>query len=137
VVTAVFYDVMGRPSQQSNPAEIDSNWNLVGDDAGSWAYSYQTYDWKGRPSITTNTDTTFRTVTYGGCGCAGAEVVTTQDEVGRQQRMTYDVLGRLVKTEALNMDQNHSVYATRTNTYNARDQITSIYVQQGTNGTGQ
>jgi YD repeat-containing protein len=51
--------------------------------------------------------------------------------------MTYDVLGRPFKTESLNMDQTHTVYATRTDTYNVRDQITSIFVQQGTNGTGQ
>lgn len=132
------YDVMGRVSQQSNPTEMDSSWTPKGDDqTAGWLYTTQTYDWKGRPRITTNTDTTTRTVTYGGCGCAGGEVVTTQDEVGRQQRMTYDVLGRLVKTESLNMDQNHSVYATRTDTYNVRDQITRIYVLQGTNGTGQ
>ena len=132
------YDLMGRVSQQSNPTEMDSSWTPKGDDqTAGWLYTTQTYDWKGRPRITTNTDTTTRTVTYGGCGCAGGEVVTNQDEVGRQQRMTYEVLGRLVKTESLNTDQNHTVYATRTDTYNVRDQITNILVQQGTNGTGQ
>ena len=133
-----FYDAMGRVSQQSNTTEINSNWTPTGDDAQSgWLYRQQTYDWKGRPRVATNTDTTTRSITYGGCGCAGGEVVTNQDEVGRQQRLTYDVLGRAVKTESLNQDQNHSVYATRTDTYNARDQITNTLVQQGTNGTGQ
>lgn len=55
--------------------------------------------------------------------------------MNRRQRMTYDALGRLVKAESLNFDQ--SVYATRTDTYNARDQITRIFVQQGSSGAGQ
>jgi YD repeat-containing protein len=49
--------------------------------------------------------------------------------------MTYDVLGRLLKTEVLNWDQ--SVYSTTTNTYNARDQITQVLEQQGASGSGQ
>ena len=126
------YDVTGRVSQQSNPTEIDGNWTPKGDDQTvGWLYTMQTYDWKGRPLITTNTDTTTRTVSYGGCGCAGGEVVTTQDEVLRKQKLTYDVLGRLAKTEVLNQDQNQTVYSTTTNTYNAPDQVTLIRQYQG------
>ena len=123
------YDTMGRLSQQSNPTEVDTSGTPAGDDAGAWKYTTQSYDWKGRPLITTNTDTTTRTVTYGGCGCAGGEVVTTQDEVLRKQKMTYDVLGRLLKTEVLNADL--TTYSTTKNTYNARDQVTLIRQYQG------
>jgi hypothetical protein len=42
------YDVMGRVSQQSNPAETNAYWSPVGDDAG-WFFTQQTYDWQGRP----------------------------------------------------------------------------------------
>ncbi len=133
----IVYDVMGRAVQQSNPTEITSTWVPAGDDAAGWLYSSQTYDWKGRPRVSTNTDQTTRETTYGGCGCAGGEVVTIRDEMNRRQRMTYDVLGRLVKAESLNLDPEQSVYATRTDTYNARDQITRIFVQEGTSGTGQ
>ena len=49
--------------------------------------------------------------------------VTMTDEVGRQQRVTADVLGRVLKTEILNTDG--TTYATTTNTYNVRDQITN------------
>lgn len=132
------YDVMGRVSQQSNPTEMNGAWTPTGDDQTTgWLYTRQDYDWKGRPTLSTNTDTTTRLLTYTGCGCAGGDVINGQDEVGRQQRMTYDVLGRLFKTEALNMDQSHSVYSTTTNTYNARDQLTNVSMQQGTNGTAQ
>jgi YD repeat-containing protein len=123
------YDVMGRVSQQSNPTEIDVNGTPKGDDqTAGWLYTTQTYDWKGRPLVTTNTDTTNRTVTYGGCGCAGG-VVTTQDEVLRKQKMTYDVVGRLLKTEVLNADL--TTYSTTKNTYNGRDQVTLIRQYQG------
>ena len=47
----IFYDTMGRVSQKSNPTEISvsgSTWTPAGDDAtGGWAYTTQTYDWKG------------------------------------------------------------------------------------------
>jgi len=56
--------------------------------------------------------------------------------MNRRQRMTDDVLGRTVKIEGLNTDQQQGVYVTRTDTYNARDQVTGIFVQ-GTSGAGQ
>ncbi|HEY3579821.1 MAG TPA: Ig-like domain-containing protein, partial [Pyrinomonadaceae bacterium] len=70
------YDVMGRVIKTSNPTETtalgnDPNqWTPTGDDA-TWIYTEQTYDWKGRPLVTTNQDATNRTVSYTGCGCAG------------------------------------------------------------------
>jgi hypothetical protein len=90
----------------------------------AWHYTLQIYDWKGRPRQTTNTDGTTQVVNYGGCGCAGGEATTVQDEHGRQRRLTKDSLGRLATAEELNW--NGSVYATTTYAYNARDQITSI-----------
>ena len=129
------YDVMGRASQVSNPVEINGGWTQVGDDAAGLVWTLQQYDWKGRPTQTTNPDGTTKLASYGGCGCAGGEVVTIRDEVGHQQRMTADVLGRDYKTEVLNWDE--SVYSTTTNNYNARDQVTSIVEQVGSNGAAQ
>lgn len=119
------YDVMGRPKDQSNPTEITPQWIPAGDDAATgWVWTTQTYDWKGRPLVTTNTDGTTRDNTYGGCGCAGGEVTTVRDERGRRRKLTADVFGRLKQVDELNWDQ--GVYATTTYTYNARDQITQI-----------
>ena len=120
----IIYDNMGRVAQQSNPTEMDANWNNTGDDAGGWIYTQQAYDWKGRATVTTNPDNTQRTMTYGGCGCAGGEVVTSKDEAGRQTRTTADVFGRLAKAEELNWDG--SVYATANYAYDALDHLTSI-----------
>ena len=72
--------------------------------------------------MTTNQDGSTRELTYSGCGCAGGDVVTIRDERGRRRRLTKDVLGRLVKVEELDWNQN--IYSTTTYTYNARDQIT-------------
>jgi YD repeat-containing protein len=126
------FDAMGRVSRQYNPTEIDGNWNPYGDDAAGAAYTQQTYDWKGRPLITTNQDWTTRYASYTGCGCAGGEVATLTDEVGRQQKVYSDALGRPWRTEVLNW--NGSVYSTTTNTLNARDQVTNI--RQTANATG-
>jgi RHS repeat-associated protein len=119
------YDVMGRPSTRSNPTEMNASWVPAGDDAATgWVWTNQSYDWKGRPLITTNPDGTTREHSYGGCGCAGGEQTTVRDERGRRKRYTQDVLGRLKKVEELNWDQ--SVYSTTDYGYNVRDQLTSI-----------
>jgi len=115
------YDIMGRLFKQSNPTEITEQWAPTGDDS-AFEYTLQTYDWKGRPLLTTSTDGSTRENTYGGCGCAGGETVTSRDERGRRRKLTMDVFGRLKQVDELNWDQ--SVYATTTYTYNARDQIT-------------
>jgi YD repeat-containing protein len=131
------YDVMGRATDTTNPSEINSSWVPAGDDAAGWVWTHQAYDWKGRPTLTTNPDGTTKSATYGGCGCAGGEVVTVRDEVGRQQRVTSDILGRTWKTEVLDWYPSQTVYSTTTNTYNVRDQVTSVYQQVGSSGTGQ
>ncbi|MDQ3802537.1 MAG: hypothetical protein M3416_01585 [Acidobacteriota bacterium] len=121
------HDRMGRLAQASNPTEMTSAWVPAGDDA-AWVYTAQAYDWQGRPTQTTNPDGSTRVLTYGGCGCAGGEVTTAQDEHGRGRRLTKDALGRLAKVEELNWDE--TVYATTSYTYNVRDQLTRIS-QQG------
>jgi len=123
----VVYDNMGRVWQQSNPTEFSSQtgWYAAGDDAtAGWLVTQQTYDWKGRPLQTTNTDGTTKVLSYGGCGCAGGEVSTMQDEHGRQKRATTDALGRLATIDEINW--NGTVYSTTNYTYNARDQVTGI-----------
>jgi YD repeat-containing protein len=158
--TLTIYDVMGRVFKQSNPTETSVSipgmpapiypysWAPVGDDdpgAGtgglSWLYTQQTYDWKGRPLVTTNTDLTTKQASYAGCGCAGGQVVTLTDEgtvdpvdhtpKKRQQKIYSDVLGRTVKTEMLNWE-NASPYSTSVTSYNARDQVTLVRQFQGT-----
>lgn len=137
------YDQMGRVFKASNPAEITGSWVPTGDDAAGWLYMQQTYDWQGRPLVTTNTDGTTREVSYSGCGCAGGEVATLTDEgtidagiaKRRQKKIYADVLGRTVKTELLNW-QGGSVYSASVNTYNARDQVTQIRQYAGVEGSG-
>jgi len=136
------YDSMGRAIKQSNPTEITSTWQPSGDDVAGWLYTQQTYDWKGRPRITTNTDGTTKEANYIGCGCAGGEVTTLTDEgtidsgmlKRRQQKIYSDILGRTVKTEVLNWEGG-SVYNATVNTYNARDQVTLTRQYQGPEGS--
>lgn len=123
------YDQMGRAIKVSNPTEIYGNWAPSGDDAAGIYYTQQTYDWKGRPRITTNQDGTIRSTFYSGCGCAGDEVVTLTDEVGRQQKIYSDVLGRTWKTEILQSDG--SIYSAQTTQYTARDQVTKVNSYKG------
>jgi YD repeat-containing protein len=130
------YDNMGRLSTQSNPTEINGSWVPTGDDS-AWLYTQQTYDWKGRPLLTTQTDGTYRSVSYTGCGCAGGEVATLTDEgtmvagalQHRTQKIYSDVLGRTAKTEVYNWDG--SVYTTTSNTFNALDHVTLVRQFQG------
>jgi YD repeat-containing protein len=137
------YDAMGRAIQQSNPTEITSAWLPTGDDSGGWHYTQQTYDWKGRPRVTTNTDLTTKEAEYTGCGCAGGEVVTLTDEgtidggtlKRRQSKIYSDVLGRTVKTELLNW-QGGSPYATTVKDFNSRDQVKSVRQYDGDGASG-
>ena len=146
------YDKMGRVLKTSNPAETSASgddpagWELVeGDDGSNWAYTQYTYDWKGRPKITTNTDGTTKSVTYEGCGCAGGEVATLNDEgtivnnaiKTRQKKIYNDVLGRTFKTEVWNFEgtgpggTGRALYSTTVTTYNARDQVTLVRQYKG------
>jgi YD repeat-containing protein len=125
------YDNMGRLKRQTNPTEIDANWVPAGDDEqAGWVWSSQTYDWQGRPTVAHNQEGTPRTISYEGCGCAGGQSVTTEDEMGRRQKAFYDILGRLSKTQTFNLDGT-TVYSTAINTYNARDQVTRARAFKG------
>jgi YD repeat-containing protein len=128
------FDSMGRVSRQYNPTEIDGNWNPYGDDVGGALYTQQTYDWKGRPLVTTNQDGTQKYASYTGCGCAGGEVVTLTDEVGRQQKVYSDVVGRQSKTEVLNW--NGTVYSAAVNTLDGLDHITNVRQWSGPENGG-
>jgi YD repeat-containing protein len=138
------YDLMGRVKKISNPAEVTSSWVPAGDDAAGWLYTQQTYDWKGRPLVTTNPDNTTREASYSGCGCAGGEIVTLTDEgtidagvaKRRQTKIHSDVLGRTIKTEIYNWQNSNTVYSATVNTYNARDQLTQVREYAGAEGSG-
>ena len=136
---ATEYDNLGRPWKQSVPTETNDQTvpNLDGDDPGGYLYRTQTYDWKGRPLVSTNTDGTVTEASYGGCGCAGGEVVTILGEnlasgatPKRRKQMVYsDFLGRPVKTESYNWPAPYgdgAVYNSTVSEYNARDQVTFV-----------
>lgn len=134
VAQIIAYDVMGRVSATSNRTEIYGSWQPAGDDAAAgWVYSYQTYDWNGRPRVTTNQDNTTKEATYGGCGCAGGEIVTLRDELNRYTKVYHDALGRVTQTDELNWNQ--TPYRRTTNTLNVRDQVTQVSVQDVANST--
>lgn len=70
-------------------------------------------------------------------GCAGGEVVTLTEEVGRQQKVYSDALGRVAKTEILQTVNNiTNVHSTNANTYNARDQVKLVRQYQGADTSG-
>lgn len=149
------YDAMGRIARRSNPAATAATggtWTTTGDDAPvnggpGWLYTQTGYDWKGRPLLVTNTDGTTKEFLYGGCGCAGGQIVTTRDETGRRQRITYDVLGRAQKTQVLTQqaskpqpftaDPNEVAYSTTTNTLDALDRTTEARVRAESSGVEQ
>src|SRR6266446_1555372 len=121
-----------RPSSESKRVRMRFCDTLFGDEVAGAVYTQQTYDWKGRPLDTIHPDGAIKYASYDGCGCAGGEVVTLTDEMGREQKVYPDVLGRVAKTEILQTINNvTSVYATTANSYNARDQVTLSRQFQG------
>lgn len=124
------WDPMGRLQFTTPPTETDAYWNSTGDDAIGYPQIFQEYDWKGRPTVTWNADFTTKTITYGGCGCAGGEVITTTDEVGRQQRVTrdayLDTTTQVDKTEILN--SNGTTYSTTATIYKSNER--KVYVRE-------
>ncbi|HKP84179.1 MAG TPA: DUF4214 domain-containing protein [Pyrinomonadaceae bacterium] len=143
-LVVTIYDQMGRAWKVSNPTEVNNSWVPYGDDAAGIYYTQQTYDWNGRPLVTTNPDGTTKEASYSGCGCAGRAVVTLTDEgtieggvsKRRQQKIYADVFGRTVKTELLNWQNSNSIYSATVNTYNVRDQITQVRQFAGAEGSG-
>ena len=140
--TFVEYDILGRIKRSTLPTEVDSNWNKAGDDAvRDWLWVSKEYDWKGRTVRQINSDGTDKLISYEGCGCAGGEIATVQNELvprddqpnvtaRRTQKFYQDVLGRTHKTEFLNWDA--SIYSTITTTFNGRDQALSVKQYAGT-----
>ena len=122
---ATEYDALGRVWKQSVPTETNAATIPTGDDSAGYLYKTQTYDWKGRPLVSTNSDGTVTEATYGGCGCASGEIVTLIGEQlteGRRRQKIYsDSLGRQFKTETFNWDG--TVYASTVTDYNVRDQV--------------
>jgi YD repeat-containing protein len=139
------YDNMGRQVKQTNPTEItvtEDTWEPAGNDS-VWVWSSQDYDWQSRPKDFTNQDGTTKSISYEGCGCSGGDVVTLTDEGNlvngtlrrRKQKLYHDVLGRMVKSEIY--DWNNNVYTTATQAYNTLDQTTTITRRQGSEGASQ
>ena len=123
----VVYDFMGRVSESSNPTEINGNWAPWGDDSTGYKVSTQAYDWKSRPTTTTNQDLSTRSLSYDGCGCAGSDIVTalsepTQSGGANRRKATIwrDVFGRTIKTQTFNYSTG-SVYNTNLTEYDVRD----------------
>ncbi|NOT61211.1 MAG: hypothetical protein HOP19_13410, partial [Acidobacteria bacterium] len=120
----VVYDVMGRIKTRSRPTQIDISYNPAGMDT-LYVTSSQTYDWKGRPLITTHADNSTVTLSYEGCGCSGINQVTRTDEAGRKVVSSYDIFGRMVKTDAYKgTGSNAAVCITETYQYDTRDLMT-------------
>jgi YD repeat-containing protein len=141
------YDKLGRQVRQYNPILVSAQasdlsnvagWEPAGEDATAgggtgWVYASTAYDWKGRPVLVTAAGSPAATTEfdYGGCGCAGGEVTLSRDEVGRRQKVTTDVLGRVVEAQDLDildkglpLTDAGTVYRTMLSTYNALDQVT-------------
>lgn len=154
------YDIAGRVLEQTNPTEINGLWNPAGDDAArGWKWTTQTFDWKSRPLVTTlpkllnpadlgysAEQPATREIKYGGCGCAGGEVVTARDEAGRRRRITYDAMGRARKTQLLTIQPkteelseggDADVYSTTINSYDALDNVRQVSEQAGVSGSAQ
>jgi YD repeat-containing protein len=134
------YNILGQVRRSTVPTEITvpnvnnpDTWAAAGDDQRGynssgqpiWLWMKHEYDWKGRPTKETNTDGTFKSFSYTGCGCAGGQVTTIEGEQlaeGRRTQKIYsDILGREYKSEVLDWQGN--VYKTNLNFYDARDQI--------------
>ncbi len=146
--TKTLYDILGRVTSQSVPTEVDNNWNPSDLDAGLWKYTLNEYDWKDRITKVTNTDGTFKTMTYEGCGCAGGESVTIEGEeitetdwqgnttqtLGkRKQKLYSDTLGRNIKSEIFNWDG--TIHSSVSNDFNGRDQVTQSRHFEGAVGS--
>ncbi len=131
--TITEYDILGQVKRTTVPTELNANWEATGDDAGhpNFLWTSQEFDWKGRVTKEINTDNTFKTITYNGCGCAGGQVTTIEGEQlaegRRTQKIYQDILGRTFKSETLNW--NGSVYSTNLTTFNGSDQALSVIQQ--------
>jgi hypothetical protein len=145
-MVSTIYDQMGRTVKISNPIEINSSWIPSGDDAAGVYYTQQTYDWNGRPLVTTNTDGTTKEASYSGCGCAGGAVVTLTDEgtvnagvpKRRQQRIYSDALGRTDQIAQIRQYagvEGSGTYQDTTFTYDGYGRLQTRHVPEQNAGT--
>ncbi|HEY9284077.1 MAG TPA: hypothetical protein VIP46_11545 [Pyrinomonadaceae bacterium] len=131
------YDALGRAVKSSNPAAMTSAWEPVDEDAADavdagWYYATQDYDWQGRPTNSTTADGGFaRELIYGGCGCAGGEVTTVRDALGRRQEIGRDVLGRV---RTMKHFDGATLYTTTVNEHDALDRVTRVRQYEGAEG---
>lgn len=144
------YNAVNRVVRQYRPAEVsvDANnlpnalaWAPAGEDAAphGWPYTTTEYDWKGRPKRIVNLEGKDSLFEYGGCGCAGGEVVTKQGEEvpapsltgqkRRTQRVEHDILGRPSKSQQLDWDG--AVYSATTTKYDALDRVVRVRTYAG------
>jgi hypothetical protein len=138
------YDQLERVKRQTTPTEVnfingayqpagDDTANMPGRSSDGWLWTQQEYDWKGQVTKATNTDSTFKLISYTGCGCAGGEITTIQSEQmteGRRTQKVYsDFLGRTAKAEILNWD--NSVYSTAISTLDSLDRAANVRRYQG------
>lgn len=140
------YDILGQVKKQTVPTEISiaspTNWipagndNRVNDGNGNpiWLSTSQQYDWKGRVTKKINTDGTFSTATYEGCGCAGGQITRIEGEeifeptttgqqksLGKRTRKIYtDILGREYKTDIMDWE-GINAYTSSVSKFNALD----------------
>lgn len=127
------------------------------DAAAGWVWSAQFYDWKGRktvsyfqgynPNVPDSQNEPYKDqeITYGGCGCAGGETMTTIDagqitDTGHQRRkrkVVHDALGRVKTEQVFEWESAADPYSTKTYTYDVSDRVTNIEERAEASGATQ
>jgi YD repeat-containing protein len=151
------YDLMERLVRQTNPTEVNVNWEPTGDDAAGRVWRGQAYDWKGRPTVSyfqgynpnlsdlQNEPYKDQEIIYGGCGCAGGETetmidagqVTDSGHQRRKQKVVRDALGRVKIEQLFEWESAVNPYSTKTYTYDAGDRVTNIEERAEASGVTQ
>lgn len=136
------YDKMKRNWKTSLPLNTSATggsngWQTIGDDS-QWLYYTESFDWKGRTLLFTNTDGSTRETIYNGCGCSGGQSIVTRDEAGRRRVVKYDEYGRVNKKQILPVQSKNEPLnnigipkLTEVSSFNYRDQLENIKVYSG------
>ena len=124
-------DTVGRTAQVSNKIAMNGSWVAIDDDdinngGWGWAYTVSQFDYNDRTTQRTNPDTSYMTLGYTGCGCAGSQSVTVTDERGKKSKQVYDFLGRLKEAQELTSASTPALYNKAVYTYDVRDLTTAI-----------